>query len=197
MELHHRTELPVELTKLELIIRCPLTWPDARVIACECDPENFQLLQKNLRGYSRVEPVQKVVLGEDASEADFFLLPDKFTQNGGAGSCVRKEPGSVKARLPAMSVAALWRSRKIVTCDYLKMDCEGSEIPILAALAQARLLESVRLIAGEWHALEPDPESGRKVREELRKHLESTHTVTFSQREGGQLGLFFAQPRQL
>jgi FkbM family methyltransferase len=171
-------------------------WPGARVIACEADVENFDLLRRNLAARQGVETVQTAILGEEVREADFFAVPDKATANSGGGSCTRAEPGSMKMRVPALSVKRLWDTARLTTCDLLKLDCEGAEVPILRGLATAGLLGRVRHIVGEWHAPDAGPASRQHVQDELRAVLEETHMIEFCGQRPGREGHFTARPRR-
>jgi FkbM family methyltransferase len=168
-------------------------WPQSRIIACECDPENLQLLRQNVQGCPNVEVVEAAIVGDDVSEVGFNAIPDKFGQNSGSGSCFIKEPGSVTRRMPALWVIELWRGRNISFCDFLKLDCEGAEIGILSELARAGFLHNVGMIVGEWHALDPFKRTGDAVMKELNEILRATHTVKFGVRQNGLLGYFTAQ----
>jgi FkbM family methyltransferase len=168
-------------------------WPAARVIACEADPDNCTLLRKNLQGRQKVEIVPAAIVADDVPEVDFNMVADKARYNSGGGSCVRDEPFSVKTRVPAMSVIGLWKAKGITTCEFLKLDCEGCEIPILKALAGANLLAGVRHIAGEWHAADDRPATIERVKGELRAILQATHQVVFSPDQGGREGYFTAR----
>jgi FkbM family methyltransferase len=171
-------------------------WPEARVIACEADPDNVILLQKNLAGRSQVETVAAAVVGEDVAEIEFHTVLDKIGSNSGGSSCVRAEPGSVKTRVRALSVIKLWESKGLTGCDLMKLDCEGSEVPVLRALAESGHLAGVRRIVGEWHAPEYSPQSGDRVREELTALLGPTHAVEFRQPIRGNEGHFTARLRR-
>jgi GT2 family glycosyltransferase/tetratricopeptide (TPR) repeat protein/SAM-dependent methyltransferase len=70
------------------------SWPGARVIACEPDPDNFGLLEQNLRGRSRIELVQAAVLGDDRPEVEFHRVADKVSGNSGGGSCAAPSPAA-------------------------------------------------------------------------------------------------------
>jgi FkbM family methyltransferase len=172
------------------------SWPGARIIACEPDPENCALLRENLRGRRNVETVEAAVVGGAASEVEFHSVADKAAHNSGGGSCVRTEPGSVKIRVPALSVLELWRSKHIVRCDLLKLDCEGAETWILQALAKAGRLGDVRLILGEWHALDGGAQAGGRAREELHAILRASHEVVFNPPLNGTEGHFTARVRK-
>jgi FkbM family methyltransferase len=169
------------------------SWPSARIIACEADRENFDLLRKNVYGHPNIEAVEAAIVGEEISEVDFNSVVDKFVSNSGGGSCARTEPGSVKTRIPAMSIVKLWQSKGLAGCDVLKLDCEGSEVPILEALAESGLLGDIRLIVGEWHADYVGERAGEAVKAELSAILQKTHEVVFSPHRLGREGHFSAR----
>jgi FkbM family methyltransferase len=174
-------------------VRAHQAWPKARIIACEPDSDNFQLLQQNVQTCKNVETIRAAIVAEEVNEVDFFQVTDKAHQNSGGGSCSRAEPGAVKIRVSAMSVCRLWQSMNIGKCDFLKIDCEGLEIPILGALAQSGYLPDVAVIAGEWHSIDSSPPSVERVQSELRSILEKTHQVQFSPHRGGREGYFIAR----
>jgi FkbM family methyltransferase len=161
-------------------------------VAYEPDPDNFALLQHNLDGHQHVEAVNAAVVGEDVTQVDFRQVVDKARDNSGGGSCARDEPGTVLTQVPAVSAVRLWREKNLSGCDLLKLDCEGSEIGVLRALADAELLGGVRLIVGEWHANDDRPASHHQVRAELAAILAPTHEVTFSPDQRGREGHFRA-----
>jgi FkbM family methyltransferase len=169
-------------------------WPAARIIACEPNPENFALLGRNLAGVANVVGLPVAVVGEDVPEVDFHAIADKVAANSGGGSCARSEPDAVLTRVRALSVERLWREQGITTCDLLKLDCEGSEIPILRALAAAGLLSTVGHIVGEWHAEDRSLESRQQVMADLETILKGTHLVRFRAYRGGREGHFTATP---
>ena len=170
-------------------------WPGCRVIACECDADNLQLLKANVTGHPEIEVVEAAIVGADISEIEFHAVADKAGDNSGGGSCFIREPGSQAVRVPALSIVKLWQTRQLQTCDLLKLDCEGAELPILAALGQARLLVGVRHIVGEWHAREDQPDSQLTITARLRSLLESTHELALRPRPGVGLGYFTATRR--
>jgi FkbM family methyltransferase len=170
-------------------------WPGARILACEADPDNFALLAENLQGRRNVEAVRAAVVGEDVPEVEFHLVLDKAAHNSGGGSCARHESWSIRTRVPALWAVRLWQDRHLAGCDLLKLDCEGSEVAILGALAAAGLLASVRLIVGEWHAEEGSEPARQRVKEQLRAILTPTHEVLFQAEQRGREGRFSARLR--
>jgi FkbM family methyltransferase len=176
-------------------IMAAAAWPQARVFACECDPDNFLLPRKNLSGWPNVEAIEAAIVGDDVAKVEFNAVLDKSGHNSG-GSCVHGLTESVKIWVRALSPAKLWESRGISRCDFLKLDCEGAEIPILWALARGGLLAGVARIVGEYHVVADRGQTPDSVEGELKTILEATHAVRFHRRAGGDLGYFVAQPIQ-
>lgn len=171
------------------------SWPKARILAGEADPDNVALLRQNLEGRPNAEVVAAAIVGEEREAVDFYQVRDKVGMNSGGGSCCRADPGSAVVRVPAISVVALWREKQIDRCDFLKLDCEGAELLILKALAEAGLLGRVSSIAGEWHVVD-DRQTPESVRAELRDLLQATHEVNFQPDRGGREGYFSARIRK-
>jgi FkbM family methyltransferase len=172
------------------------TWPAARVIACEADPDNAALLRRNVAGRPGIDVVEAAIVGADVPLVDLHVVVDKAGGNSGGGSCVRPEPGSKRVKVPALSAVRLWQSRGLDRCDLLKLDCEGAEPQILRALAEAGLLPRVRHVTGEWHAPDDRPGTTAAVRRELGELLGSTHRVTFNEPFRGREGHFHAAALQ-
>ncbi len=168
-------------------------WPQARIIACEADPENFSLLQRNLNGTAAIETVPAAIVAEDVAEIAFNAVVDKARGNSGGGGCARPEPGTRALRVPALGIGRLWRERELTFCDFLKLDCEGSEVPILRALRDEGLLGRVEHIVGEWHAHDDREASRGTVKAALTAILSATHTVRFSLDRPGREGYFTAR----
>jgi len=172
------------------------SWPGCRVWACECDPDNLTLLRKNVSSRPNVHIVEAAIVGEDVAEVEFNAVSDKFGRNSGGGSCFLREPGSRPTRVPALSIERFWRARGLICCDFLKLDCEGGELPILACLFRIGLLGRVRHIAGEWHAVPERGLSAAAVAAELRHLLQPTHDVAIALHAGALLGYFSATLKQ-
>jgi FkbM family methyltransferase len=180
-------------------------WPGCRLIACECDPDNLALLKQNLLGAGKetrrlgdketlanVRIVEAAIVGEEVAEVEFHAVTDKAGRNSGGGSCFLREPGSQAMRVPALSIRKLWREQRIERCDLLKLDCEGAELPILAALAGAGLLPRIRCLVGEWHVLPEHGQTPASVMHNLHSILAATQQVEIGRRAGVGLGYFRA-----
>ncbi|HEV3117221.1 MAG TPA: FkbM family methyltransferase, partial [Gemmataceae bacterium] len=183
-------------------------WPGCRLIACECDPENVALLKRNLLEADKetrrpgdketlpnVRIVDAAIVGEEVSEVEFHAVADKAGRNSGGGSCFLREPGSQAIRVPALSIRRLWREQHIDRCDLMKLDCEGAELPILAALAGDGLLPRIRCLVGEWHVLPEHGQTPASVMHNLQSILAATHQVEIGRRAGVGLAYFRATVR--
>jgi FkbM family methyltransferase len=171
-------------------------WPEARIVACEADPQNADLLRRNVRNRPKISVVEAALVADNVESVVFFAVSDKTAQNSGGGSIHRPEPNSVPISVAARSVARFWEENSIAPCDLLKLDCEGSEPIILQALADAGLLSSVRRIVGEWHAPDGAPETIERVQRDLKAVLVPTHDVEFDLWRTGREGHFSARRRQ-
>jgi FkbM family methyltransferase len=125
---------------------------EAVITAVEPSPANFRRLVQHVRtnGFeNRVQPVQAALsasertvwLSERPAESQAFYVTD------------RPAPQSVE--VPAMSLPALLERVPHDRIDFLKMDVEGSEYPVLTA-TPAGVLQRIRRISLEYH----DPPRG-------------------------------------
>lgn len=98
--------------------------PLASIWAFEMMPENFAILQANVAGHPNVR-VQNAALGARAG----VVSVTHGGNNTGGHSANWSDTGEV----PCFDVAAVFDEWPYVDC--LKMDCEGSEFPILSRIA--------------------------------------------------------------
>lgn len=168
-------------------------WPGAQILACEADPDNVDLLRRNLAGYSNVAIVPAAITGDDIGEVDFRMVGDKTLGNSGGGSCCRPEPGTRLTRVPAQSILRLWRLFQLRACALLKLDCEGMEATILKALADAGLLAAVEHVVGEWHAQDGSVSSIDSAHRAIQVALEPTHDFEVQTPWHGREGYFSAR----
>jgi FkbM family methyltransferase len=101
-----------------------------------------------------VESVELFAEADGATSVTASVFPDFAAEN-------RR-----RLRVPAVALAQVLRD--LPTVDLLKLDCEGSEYPILYETPPERL-RTVRAIAMEAHDLDGDRRNARAVR----AHLES------------------------
>lgn len=118
---------------------------DGFVYSFEPEPENFKLLNENIRlnGFDNVKTYQLAV-GKDSKKLKLFLHP----QNNAGHSAFLEDGKSFKGQ--SISLADIFRNNKIKRCDFLKVDCEGGEYDILFG-APKEILKRIRLIVLEYH----------------------------------------------
>ena len=171
------------------------------VCCCEADPDNFRLLRHNLAPYrERVRLLSGAVWRSDRAVTRLPFGNPVDRRNTGAGRVAGRREQTVPA-LPFDELVEEVTDGSMRRVRLLKLDCEGSEWPILLT---SRTLDRIDAICGEYHlgrfpelfhvngcedfwpALLDDflGEQGFRVR------------IQPSPREPDRLGLFFADRRQ-
>jgi FkbM family methyltransferase len=126
-----------------------LTRGAGEVHAFEADRANYEAARDNLRAASdRVHLRHAAVWRSDRSEGSLWLNHlDRF--NTGRAHVLETGGGQPVLSVPLDDIIrTLTRSRVRRRIDLLKIDCEGSEYPILLT---SRLLHRVDHIVGEFH----------------------------------------------
>jgi len=111
-------------------LRAKQIWPDARVLAFEPDPTNFARLERHV-ALNRLADVAvfNEGLSDQCGSFELFLSP----RNIGGHSMYRRTERSVSIETRTLA-EALNLLGADVTCDLLKIDCEGCERAIIASL---------------------------------------------------------------
>jgi FkbM family methyltransferase len=130
-----------------------------RVYGFEASPENFARAQQNLASYgARVQLRHQAVWRSDIKVQQLSFW--ECTQNNGGGQVWRGIAG------PSIAAVAFDDLVRVVTRSgrtrvrMVKVDCEGSEYPILLT---AKTLHLVDEIVGEFHEFGSDDEPHREV----------------------------------
>jgi FkbM family methyltransferase len=120
-------------------------YPEAKVIALEPDPENYELLLRNTKAYDNIVPLNVALWNSSGTVA----LTDR--QEGSWAFQVRRpEEASASDRsVPSICVADLMRSFNLDHIDVLKVDIEGSEKEVFEDCAE--WVHRVSAIAIELH----------------------------------------------
>lgn len=98
-------------------------YPDARIIAVEPEPSNFEILLKNAENHGQIKPVQAGLWSKRTSLR---------IQNVGAATWsfrVVEEPSG--SGIPAVGIPEIMADFNIQQIDVLKIDIEGSEFEVL------------------------------------------------------------------
>jgi FkbM family methyltransferase len=173
------------------------------VHAYEANWQNFYLLKRNLRRFEGRTLLNRKAVWRSDRDTDFLHFVGNTTADGwntGGGSVIYADGEPV----PSISFDDLLGDvtrNGSHSVRLVKIDCEGSEWPILFT---SRRLEWIEAMCGEYHELVGDqiPEQARVEgfprydAETLKKYLESRGFVVELQATvPGVLGLFWAQRR--
>ena len=104
------------------------TYPQSKVLGFEMDAQNYLLAQKNIEGLAdcRVENIavwdssKTVQYATDVDEDAYNIAENTQTTEGGKFNSVE-----------ALSIDEILRKYDLKTVDYVKMDIEGAEKPVL------------------------------------------------------------------
>jgi len=123
-------------------------FPDARVVFLEPDESNYEILMKNLSGYSNVQTVHAGLWNSITK----LEVVDRYNAGHSALSVMENaEHGTI----PAVTITSLMESFGIKTIDVLKIDIETSEKEVFLKNYE-EWLPKVRMIIIELHDwLEP------------------------------------------
>lgn len=106
-------------------------WPGSRVRSFEPNPETFAILKRNLAGYGQVQPFNAAIYPSDKAREAFF---SRYAGDGEAG-LLRYIGDTFRAGViePSFEVDII-RPEALGSADIVKIDIEGGEAEVLAAL---------------------------------------------------------------
>jgi FkbM family methyltransferase len=138
-----RTIIDVGANVGMFVLRAKQIWPDAQILAFEPDPANFRQLERHVE-LNRLDKVVSLQegLSNTCGSCDLYLSP----RNIGGHSMYRRTARSIRVRTRTLDEAL--RLLEGQRCDLLKIDCEGCERAIFAALT-ADSAERIRSIIVE------------------------------------------------
>jgi FkbM family methyltransferase len=114
-------------------------YPQARIIGFEPDPSIFRILQENMhRNNIKDSRLINAGLGPDSGTAKF--MPDR-----NAGGYIGHGEGHISVRIERLSD---YLSEPV---DFLKLNIEGLELPVLQEVEASGKLQNVREMVLEYH----------------------------------------------
>lgn len=118
-----------------------------RVFSFEPFPENFSLLQQNIQRNNLASTVFafQTGIGARKEKRRLYIHPG----NTGGHSMYKKSKKSRQITL--ISLKDVFKAHNILSCAFLKMDCEGAEYEILLNTPK-NILNKIQCIALEYHA---------------------------------------------
>jgi|ERR1051326_747308 FkbM family methyltransferase len=149
-------------------------FPEAAIYSFEPLRQHYRILVRN-SPKGRGRPENLAVLGFYGSEEGHDIYPSNEFER------------AYRARQlsNAISAAQLFKKFKLPRIDFLKIDCEQSEVNIFRELDAIGRLKDIDVISGEWHF--------DTAKNELRSIVGKTHDVDIV--DDGMWNHFFARRR--
>lgn len=121
-------------------------WPDARVVAVEPEPQNFELLRRNCSPAPNITTVNGAVW---VCDRDLEIInPAADAWSFQVGESVGSTPQARK--IPGFTMRTLMRHHALENLDVVKMDIEGAEKEIFESNPD-QWLPQVRVLIVELH----------------------------------------------
>lgn len=159
-------------------------FPQARVIAFEPMPVNFNLLisYKNQNPALAFTPVNEAVSGAEGSLTLHYNAKDDFTTSASIHVSAREPDTAV---VHTTTLAALMHQHGLSHIDLLKLDCEGSEYSVLYT-TEDPVLNKIKALAIETHEGPGHNENKKSLMEFLKSrnfHLRNERDIIWAWRE--------------
>jgi len=123
-------------------------FPDAKIYSFEPVPDNFEILQKNIKGFPNITAFN-VALGKENTTAKIYTYSDN--DNTGGYSLYDLEVDRDKYQeITVKKTDAFLREIGVDQVDLIKIDTEGAEYDILTTM-NPDMLRQARWILGELH----------------------------------------------
>ena len=137
--------------------------PQARILALEPSPANFATLQKNL-GQNSFHNIEAFSIGLDATSGErTFYGGTSYNHSFFSGA--KKNPTTITTR----SLKDFMTAEKVQHIDFLKLDCEGAEYPILLN-ADKETLDKITTLSLEFHDLPTEGYHSLQIIRHLKAH---------------------------
>lgn len=159
-------------------------YPAARLFAFEPMPENYALLEYNLRGFEEVLTLP-FGLGKETTEKEYFDSDDPRNLGGGTFYPTASQVDKGRGKLRIVSCTEALNKYDIRDIDLIKIDTEGAEYEILTSFP-AKVISRVTAIVGELHGIKD-----QALLDYLSQWFDIDHTPT-----KGRLSLFKAVNKQ-
>lgn len=110
----------------------------ANIVAYEPDPANYATLLENIR-LNGLEGKIKAYNDAVWSTKGHITLYDSCSENLGAHSAVFARNPERGTKVPTVTLDDIFEMNALDTCDFLKIDCEGSEFEIMKSQSMRRV----------------------------------------------------------
>lgn len=121
-----------------------------RIVACEPSERSFSQLVTNVGASGRADTVECLRLAVGGVDGEAVLVQDDAPTGARLLERGHPSPGGSSERVEAVTLSTLFTMASISACELLKLDCEGSEFPILLG-TDDDVVRSTRRIVAEVH----------------------------------------------
>jgi FkbM family methyltransferase len=118
---------------------------NGQIITIEPIDENLELLKENL-GLNQIKNVK--IFNKAVSDKSGMVSMYFDNEDYAAHSLIHKQ--NIKREIEAITLEKIFEIENIETCDYLKLDCEGSEFMIMENLP-SNYFKRIKNIVMEYH----------------------------------------------
>lgn len=139
-----------------------------KIFAFEPMPMNYTLLEKYCNENSSYDftPVNKAVSQQNGTIVLSYDATDSYTTSAGVFNGDRE---SDRLEVATTTLTSIMGNYKLDKIDFLKLDCEGSEYPIIYN-APSAVLEKISALAIETHPGKSERENKNSLVSHLRQH---------------------------
>ena len=138
-------------------------YPNAKILSYEPMTVNFKHVEKNknLNKHCRIIPINKAVAGH---LGEIKMVCEQDTDFSTTATIMSdKSDNNKEVTVPCLRLQDIFDEYKIDKCDFMKMDCEGTEFDVIYG-CPTDYLSRINQIAMEVHG-------DQKTNEELKKYL--------------------------
>lgn len=148
-------------------------WPEARIMSYEPAPDSAKMFRANTKGmeieFTEAALIpgksRNVTLSEELDDEPASKYVHEVVDTINGENIPIYDAETVKGIGIVALIEELQEQDPDVEIDVLKLDCEGSEYPLLKELQVSGLLSKVKYILGEWHRKGTDHLISRVLRE--------------------------------
>lgn len=137
------------------------TTSGTEIIAVEPAAENVRILKQNmqLNDLQNVRVVEGALSGEEGEIELYTAKSDNYSL---FDSEANKLSSNKAVRVEAVTLAHIMQRHDIQSIDFLKMDCEGAEYPVLME-APTSVLDRIQTISLEFHDVQSEDYNSFKL----------------------------------
>jgi FkbM family methyltransferase len=141
--------------------------PKSKIISLEPSSDNFNVLEKNIK-INKISNIQAFNLGVSDKTGETSLFISKSKNHSIFDSSKNRLSSCKKEEIKVISLEDLLKKSNVSNVDFMKMDCEGSEYPLLFNTTK-NTFKKIKTISLEFHDVKDEHYTGLRLRNFLKK----------------------------